>query len=277
MSSSGPSRVPPPPPATVEGWAYELITTTDLERKLNPGPCPGEWESRAEPRRLEGPGRPARLRVTDRAGKTPRPGALTRPAARARLYATFLHHELQAAELMAWAILAFPDTPRSFRRGLAAIARDELDHLALYRGLLDRLGVAVGDEPVRDWFWERVPAVLDPLGFVALMGMGLEGGNLEHARTFARRLEEAGDLEGAAVLSRVADEEEAHVRFAVRWFERWTGGQDFERWLESLPRPLTPTVLRGRPLARTARLRAGQEPAFLDALEGWRDDPRGRV
>jgi len=31
------------------------------------------------------------------------------------------NHELQAIELFAWAVLAFPDTPIAFRRGLIAI------------------------------------------------------------------------------------------------------------------------------------------------------------
>lgn len=277
--ASGPPATPrtPPPPATVERWAWDLVSTVDLAAKLSPPAVPATWEESPPARRIDAPGRPAALRVSARAGKTPRAGALAAPAARARLYAGFLHHELQAAELMAWALLAFPDTPRAFRRGLLAIARDELRHLALYRALLADLGVAVGDEPVRDWFWERVPRATTPVEFVALLGMGLEGGNLEHARTFAARLALAGDARGAEVLTRVGVEEEAHVRFAVRWFERWTGGQDFERWRRSLPPPLTPTVLRGRPLARAARERAGQSPAFLDALERWEDAPRGRV
>ena len=41
---------------------------------------------------------------------------------------------------------------------------------------------------------------------------------------------------------------------------------DHDRWRAALPRPLTPSVLQGRPLNRTARQRAGLDAAFLDRL-----------
>ena len=59
------------------------------------------------------------------------------------------------------------------------------------------------------------------------------------------------------------------MQFALRWFEEWSGGQDFERWMSSLPAPLSPLVLRGARLNRESRLRAGQSSGFLDALERW--------
>src|SRR5262249_50768073 len=151
---------------------------------------------------------------------------------------TFLHHELQAAELMAWAILAFPETPLAFRRGLVGIFADEVRHMGLYARHLERLGHAYGDFPVRDWFWERVPRAATAAHFVAVLGIGFEGGNLDHARRFAERFRAAGDEEGAALQERVCAEEIAHVRFAVRWFGELTGARpDFERWARHLPAP----------------------------------------
>ena len=81
---------------------------------------------------------------------------------------------IQAAELMAWAILAYPDTPLAFRDGLLKIALDEVRHMRLYRAHIERLGYRVGDFAVRDWFWMRVPTCPDPASFVAVMGLGLE-------------------------------------------------------------------------------------------------------
>ena len=54
------------------------------------------------------------------------------PAQRARILHALANHELQAIELFAWALLAFPDAPLAFRRGLVAILADEQRHLALY-------------------------------------------------------------------------------------------------------------------------------------------------
>ena len=182
---------------TLQGWAEAYVCTTSLDHKLAPPPTSElVLAPETSPRRIERPGRPPQFRIIERSEKTPRPGALERGEVRARLLHTFLHHELQAAELMAWALLAFPDTPRAFQRGLVAIALDEVRHMDMYRRHIEHLGFSVGDFPVRDWFWERVPSCETPTQFVAVMGMGFEGGNLEHASLFADRFRAVGDEEG---------------------------------------------------------------------------------
>jgi uncharacterized ferritin-like protein (DUF455 family) len=265
-----------PAPETREAWALDYIESTDLEYKFAPPPLPDAWAERAPaPQVVNAPGRPAALVVAPRSAKTPRPGALQRPEARARILHTFLHHELQAAELMAWALLAFPDTPREFRAGLLDICLDEVRHMGFYRAHIETLGHAVGDFDVRDWFWERVPLCRTATEFVAVLGMGFEGGNLEHAQIFATRFRSAGDEDGARLQERVGAEEIAHVRFAVRWFETWTGGQDFKVWLEHLPAPLSPTLMRGDPLRPELRRRAGLDAAFIKELQAWQPLPSG--
>ena len=254
---------------TVERWAYDYIRTTSLREKLAPPPVPTTWTQGFAPLRLDAPGRPSALEVAPKGAKTPKPGGLRAPRARAMLLHTFLHHELQAAELMAWAVLAFPATPLAFRRGLLAIALDEARHATQYGEHIAKLGFAVGDFPVRDWFWERVPGCATPLAFVSCMGLGFEGGNLEHTRTFAARFRAVGDEEGAALQERIGREEIAHVRFGRRWFDRFGPPLTFERWCDALPPPLSPMLLRGKPLHRAARRRAGLDESFLDALEHW--------
>jgi uncharacterized ferritin-like protein (DUF455 family) len=263
---------PGPATGTIEAWCWGFVTSDRAEVKVGPRTAPpveGErWESAAPVRRPSAPGRPREWVRIERAPRTPRPAALKDPRVRARLVHAFLHHELQAAELFAWAILAFPETPLEFRAGCLRLCREELVHLGLYREHLERLGFVVGDFPVRDWFWERVARVSDALGFVALLGLGLEGANLEHSARFAAQFRAAGDERGAAILERVEHDEIGHVAFARRWFERWTGAAlDYERWREALPRPLTPALFRGRPLNRAARERAGMDAAFLARLE----------
>ena len=261
--------VQPPPPGTRERWAFDLIHTCSLARKLDPPPPPALWEEGGGPRRITRPGRPAELCVVPRAPRLPRLGALGQGSARVRWLATLHHHELQAAELFAWALLAFPRAPRSFRSGLLALAREELEHARLYRAHLLAHGAELVDYPVRDWFWERVPQCRNPAAFVSLMGLGLEGGNLDHGERLAEAFERGGDLAGAAVCRRIAHEEEAHVRFAVRWLRRFAGRVDFDDWRGRLPSPLSPTLFTGRPLARRARARAGLDEAFLARLEAW--------
>jgi uncharacterized ferritin-like protein (DUF455 family) len=260
----------PPPEGTVEHWAWEYIHTSDLAHKLSPPPLPDQWENEetSEARHVERPGRPSILRVVDRADKT---RGLMAPSGRARAMHTFLHHELQAAELMAWALLKYVDTPRAFREGLARITLDETRHMRMYAKEIERLGYEVGAFRVRDWFWLRIPACKDPASFVATMGLGLESANLEHTASFAERFRQAGDEEGARVQEIVGREEIAHVRFGARWFAHFRGVEtvDFETWAAALPEPLSPMLMRGKPIQRETRIRAGQSEAFIDALEAW--------
>lgn len=258
---------------TVESWCAELVGTRELGAKLAPTPPPdptdaASWAADPTARRIAAPGRPPELRVIARSPSAPSVGALVRPAARAQLVHTLAHHELQAAELFAWAVLAFPTTPREFRAGLVRLALQELEHLALYVEHLDALGSRFGAHPVRDWFWQRVPTCADAASFVALQGLGLEGANLEHCARYAAAFRAAGDEPGARILERVECDEIAHVAFARTWFERFTGrALEYDAWRAALPAPLSPSVLRGRPLNRAARARAGFDDVFLARLE----------
>jgi len=204
-----------PLPAQLQHWAHAYVTSASLAHKLAP---PG-W-SDAEPSHTldvpSTPGRPPELRVTWAKYKAPKSAhALRDVTKRAHLLHTFFHHELQAAELMCWAVLRFPDSPLAFQRGLLQICRDEIRHMNAYAARLAALGYALGDFEVRDWFWERAPRAETPAAFVALMGLGFEAGNLDHARRYTQLLAEAGDDASAVLQAQVGDEEVAHVAFGA--------------------------------------------------------------
>jgi uncharacterized ferritin-like protein (DUF455 family) len=267
------------PPATVEegsieAWARDYVLADTWQAKLSPPRVPERFARAAVALRLGAPGRGAGFALSSSGHKSTGSSALRSPTARAKLLHTFLHHELQAAELMAWAICAFPEAPTALRRGLLAILHDELRHMRLYAATLEARGHAPGAFPVRDWFWQRIPSVVDLRGFLATLGLGFEGANLDHAARFAERFREAGDDEAAALQERIAREEIPHVRFALRWFRELSPGPLegealFEAFRLALPAPLSPLVMRGRPLAREARGDAGLDVAYLDALERW--------
>jgi uncharacterized ferritin-like protein (DUF455 family) len=272
MADASPSA---PPAGSLERWAYDYVTTDVLAVKLGPAPAPVHTLANCSALRIERPGRPPQLRMAAAKTKTPGQGALRDPNKRAELLHTFLHHELQAAELMCWAVLAFPDTPASFKRGLIAICHDEIRHMRMYAAEIERLGCAVGEFPVRDWFWSRVPAAATPAAFCAVMGLGFEAGNLDHTQRFAERFRAAGDERGAAMQEVVAREEVAHVAFAAHWFRTFEGELSFSRWCDALPAPLSPMVMRGDPIDRRARAQAGLDQPFLEALERWQPVSRG--
>lgn len=261
----------------IEAWAEHYVQSADLRVKLWPSAPPTQFRRTCQPRRLPFPGRPPELRPARRGERTPKAEALKEPHYRARLLHTFFHHELQAAELMCWAILAFADAEPEFRRGLLGICLDEIRHMNLYREQIEALGSRIGEFGIRDWFWKRVPSCSDKVAFVALMGMGLEAANLEHAPSFARLLRAAGDETAARIQELVAREELTHVRFGTRWFTRWTGGCRFERWCSVLPPPLSPWVLKAEPLAFAERRSAGMPEEFLTALAAYVPTPKGRT
>jgi uncharacterized ferritin-like protein (DUF455 family) len=261
----------------IESWAEQYVLSTALQVKLTPPAVPAQFRSGATQLRLTAPGRPSEFRAARRGERTPKLEALKEPHYRARALHAFFHHELQAAELMCWAILAFADAELEFKKGLLGICLDEIRHMNLYREHIEALGAKIGDFGVRDWFWKRVPACQTKLAFVSVLGMGFEAANLEYASDFATRFRAVGDERGAQIQERIAKEEIAHVSFALRWFTRWTGGCDFDTWAAELPPPLSPWVMHGSPIAEAARQRAGMSAQFVAALAAFVPEPKGRA
>jgi uncharacterized ferritin-like protein (DUF455 family) len=258
---------------TVEPWALAYLRSPTLDARRKPAAAPAEFAPSAVAMPEARPTRPAPLRVVDRAEKVAsHPEALRAKDKRAALLHSFAHHELQAAELFAWAILAWPEAPAPFRRGLVKIMLDEARHLDLYLSRVEALGFAWGDWEVRDWFWQRIASAKSPAHFVATMGLGFEGANLDHAARFAALLDQAGDGESAAIVRLVADEERSHVAFAAHWFERFTGAIEPTNWRAHLVEPLSPLVMRGPAMDRSARLRASMPEALIDAIAAY--DPK---
>lgn len=270
-----PSATPTARFAHIEDWARHYVQTCDLNEKLVPPALPEAFNEGA-PERLLAPGRPPELMPAPRRERLPRPEALIEKRFRARILHTFFHHELQAAELMCWAMLAFADAELEFRKGLLRICLDEIRHMNLYKAHLESLGFALGAFGVRDWFWKRVPSCTNKTAFVAVMGMGLEAANLEYAPDFAARFRAVGDEAGAQIQELIAKEELAHVAFATRWFKQWTGGCDFGVWSSHLPPPLSPAVLHGDPIAEHTRSRAGMPEKFIADLIAYVPEPKGR-
>lgn len=268
-----------PPPGTLEAWAADWLALADpLERLRARAPAPGALPLASEagpvqPRRCVPPPRPAPWRTAERARRSVGHRALSSPAERLELLHTFLHHELQAAELFAHGFLAFPDAPAELRRGLIGLLGEELEHARRYAALLAARGAAYGDWPVRDWFWQRVVGVRDMASFLAFVGLGLEGANLDHTRRFAQRFDDAGDTEAAALVRAIGAEEVPHVRFACRWFARLGGPLDLATWRRNLPPPLSERPFVHHPMDRAARERAGFPGALLDELHALANAP----
>jgi uncharacterized ferritin-like protein (DUF455 family) len=253
-------------------YARRLVTTDTLAHKLAPAPVELDFATAAA-ERIAAPGRPAELAIVPgRKARVPPVAGMRDPAQRARILHALANHELQAIELFAWAVLAFPDTPLAFRRGLLAIVSDEQRHLQLYLDRLAAHGMRFGDCPVTGHFWNKLDHLAGPIEFVCAMGLTFEQANLDFSGDYAAAARAAGDTATADALAQVHADEISHVHFAWVWLRRLAGEQagSFDAWRvynDHIKFPLGPKRARGARLDRDARRRAGIDEAFIAALE----------
>jgi len=265
-------------PATVAAFAERLVTSDDLAVKLERAPAGLPDEQRGPARRIAAPGRSADLAIVPgRRAKVPPVAGMADPAQRVRILHAFANHELQAAELFAWVLLAFPEAPDAFRAGCVTILAEEQKHCALYIRRLEAHGARFGDFPVSGHFWRRMAAVSSPLEFVCAMGLTLESANLDFALEFAAAARAAGDTATAAVLDVVRTDEIRHVAFGWRWFERLrdTGADAWDAYCDNVTGGLGPGRARGAHFDRAGREAAALDPAFIDRLEQVRPSGPG--
>lgn len=251
-------------------FALAVLESEDLDVKLAP---PREELTDADPGtpfRATGPGRPASLRFDPRVRpKVPGIEGMGDPAQRPRILHALANHELQAAELFAWALLAFPDTPPGFRQGLAGILQDEQRHTRMYRARLQEAGAELGDFPVNGYFWGKVPSITSPLRFLCAMSLTFENANLDHTVEYAEAARQAGDVKTAAVIDRVHLDEIEHVRFGWTWLQVFKQEDEsaWDAFRANLTWPLRPAKARGRTFHRRGREAAGLDAEFIRRIE----------
>lgn len=251
-------------------FALGVVKAESLDEKLAP---PGEELTDQDPGealRLPAPGRPTGLQpVSARESRVPGPGGMTDPRQRPRLLHALANHELQAAELFAWALLAFPEAPPEYRFGLAQILQDEQRHTRMYMARALAHGVRFGDEPVTGYFWNKVEPLTTPLRFVCAMSLTFENANLDHTVDLADLARRGGDTKTATVIDRVRRDEVEHVRFGWKWLRalKSEGESEWEAYCANLTWPLRPAKAKGRAFHRAGRRAAGLEEEFIRRLE----------
>lgn len=213
------------------------------------------------------PARAVELAMTFGAASFPSDAAFADAGARGRALHFFANHELLALELMAVALLRFPDAPAAFRRGLAATMRDEQRHLSLYLGRMAALGVTLGEIALGGFFWRTVAQLDTPQAFVAHMSLTFEQANLDHAKHYARRFADLGDSDTADVLQQVYADEIRHVGFGVHWMGHWHPAVPLiDAHRDALVPPVSLRRARGRFFDLAGRKAAGLSSDYLDAI-----------
>lgn len=228
--------------------------------------------------RLTAPTRPANLQFAARRTAPPMPKSesLRDPSRRAVAHHIMANHELQALEVMAMVLLAFPDAPTDFRLGMAHIMFDEQRHTRMHAQRSKELGIAFGDLPVNAWIWQKACEYRTTIEYVAGLPLVFEGANLDHTVEFEQYFRNAGDLRSAAIMRAIHKDEIHHVEFGLQWLRNWKRPDqtDWDAWTEALHWPIRPSKARGDHFQRAARLQAGLTDDFIDRLLSFEEsDP----
>lgn len=248
-----------------------VLFTRDLGEKLRPAPLCPLPEALGD--RMNGlvsgsviPARSDELRFASSSAARPslpgRPGLIDEKS-RGILLHFFANHELLAAELMALALLKFPDAPPEFRQGLAVTLREEQRHTRWYLARMKECGVAFGEYPLSPYFWDAVSPMDSPLDYVSRLSLTFEQANLDYAGHFGGVLAEAGDAKSASILRRIYEDEISHVGYGLHWFRQWKdpAESDWNALARRLPFPLSPSRAKGN---RTGFNEEGRRAAGFD-------------
>ncbi len=265
------------PGETIEALAERVLFSDSLEEKLSSSILDQETGlSKKRPivsSKDFVPARPEALRFASVGAARPslpgRPG-LVDEENRGILLHFFANHELLAAELMALALLKFPEAPPGFRQGLAATLREEQRHTRWYLARMRECGVEFGQYPVSPYFWEAVSPMESPLDYVSRLSLTFEQANLDYAKHYAAILAEAGDAKSASILRRIYEDEIAHVGYGLHWFRQWKNPDesDWNALQRRLPFPLSPSRAKGNRASFNAegRRAAGFDEDYIRRL-----------
>ncbi len=249
-------------------WAADPAEKVKLTRAHAADWQAGDMASIGPARPPRHPARPARPELR-RPGDMPkrRPGGVR---GRIALLHALAHIELNAIDL-AWDLIARfagEPLPCAVCDDWVDVALEEAKHFELLAGRLSELGAAYGDLPAHDGLWQAAEETAhDLLARLAVVPLVLEARGLDVTPAMIARLEAAGDLESAAVLQVILDDEIGHVAVGKRSFAYFCekrGLDPITTW-QDLVRRHFKGRLKG-PFNTEARDRAGLSAAFYAPL-----------
>ncbi|MGQ0634766.1 MAG: ferritin-like domain-containing protein [Planctomycetaceae bacterium] len=256
----------------VSDFARRILLSPEMAEKLSPVAGPLDDAIRPPALRVTSPARPPNLQICGRreAPAMPPPGSFGDPGRRAIAHHIMANHELQALEVMAFVLLAFPEAPGEFRQGLVRVMHDEQRHTQMHIDRLAGLGMRFGDLRVNGYFWKKAQQFTSLLDYVAGMSLTFEGRNLDHTLEFAEWFRQAGDEQSAGVMRAIHRDEIRHVAFGMHWLRalKPANQTEWDAYESHLKWPLRPEKSRGQSFHREPRLEAGMTAEFVDRLQG---------
>ena len=193
------------------------------------------------------------------------------PDKRAICLHRFAGHELLAVEIMAHALLAFPEAPKHFRKGVANTLKEEQEHVRLYIARIEAMGLKFGDLPLYRHFWAHVPHLTCPIRYISVMSLTFEMANLDFAPMYGKSFAKAGDELSAKLMQRILEDEISHVSFGLNWLKKLKkkDEDEWDVWEQNLPSLMTPARAKGFVLNEEPRRRAGVSEEWIQKLKEW--------
>lgn len=255
----------------IRDWAFSILTADTLEQKLyvpdrltdyHPGPP----RTVNEPVRPKGMGFTAHCRKKHRMPKIHELGESDKAAA---CLHRFAGHELLAVEIMAHALVAFPEAPKHFRRSVANTLKEEQWHVRIYQKRLLDLGVTFGDLPLFKHFWSHIPYLTSPLKYISVMNLTLEMANLDFAPHYRDAFLSHGDNDSAALMQTILEDEISHVATGYHWLKKLKPQHvtEWDAFEKSLSAFCSPRAAKGFTFHEEPRKKAGLSPTFINTLK----------
>ncbi len=254
----------------IRNWCIQILGGTTLEDKLldpplltdlTPGP-PILWDTPSRPLNMG-------FKMHSRKEKLPPFHEHNTQDKRAICLHRFAGHELLAVEIMAYTLLAFPEAPKHFRKGLANTLKEEQGHVKLYMDRLAQFGVTFGDMPLYRHFWAHTPFITSPLQYVSMMSLTFEMANLDFAPIYGKSFARHGDELSAQLMQQILEDEVKHVSFGMQWLKKMKDPQESE-WdcfQKNSPQPFTLKRSRGFNLFEEHRRKAGIPEDWIEAMK----------
>lgn len=257
----------------IKELAERILSADTLEDKLFFPEEPVTDFTPGNPIFWDEPTRPSGLQFTSfkrKQDKLPPFEALESVENRVRCLHRFFGHELLAVEIMAYALLAFPDAPKHFRRGLVNTLKDEQRHVALYKERLAALGANPEDFSFHRHFWAFTKFMKTPSEYVSILCLTFEMANLDFSSIYGKWFARFEDRDSAALMGTILKDEIAHVGFGWNWLKKWKLEEEseWEAWLKALPEILNPKRAKGFFFHEEPRKSAGVSSEWIDHFKG---------
>jgi uncharacterized ferritin-like protein (DUF455 family) len=214
------------------------------------------------------PGRPAKPQLVP--PKAVEKRSLHTLKGRIALLHSIAHIELNAVDLALDIVARYATepVPHSFFDGWMQVAFEESKHFRMVRDRLRDLGADYGDMPAHDGLWQAAHSTRNDLtARLAVVPLILEARGLDVTPSLQAKMRETGDLETAAVLDVIYNDEKGHVAIGAKWFrflcarERRDPAATFQQLVRANFRgALKP------PFNDLARAEAGLTPSFYRSL-----------